>query len=250
MFSGTGTLLNVTTIIVGTAVGSALGGRLPDRTRHVVTDGLGLVTLLLGALNAMSIGDGALEDTVGGSAPLLIVLGAVLLGGVVGSLLDLESRLERLGELLRRAADRLPRSGGAGRERFVEGFVTASLVYCIGPLAVLGALDDGLGRGIESLAVKSSLDGVASVAFAASLGWGVAAAAIPVGLLQGAFTVLGATLGDVVPAGHIAAMTATGGLLLVGVGLRLLRIKDVPVADLLPALLMAPLLVELVAAFR
>ena len=128
--------------------------------------------------------------------------------------------------------------------------MTASLVYCIGPLAILGALDDGLGRGIESLAVKSSLDGVASIAFAASLGWGVAAAALPVAVLQGTFTVLGAVLGDVVPEADVAAMTATGGLLLVGVALRLLRVRDVPVADMLPALLVAPLLVEVVAAFR
>ena len=250
MLTGTGTLLNVTTIVLGAGIGTALGDRLPMRTREVVTDGLGLVTLLLGALNAFAVRDQELAEAVGSSAPVLIVLGALLIGGVIGSLLDLESRLVGAGEVLRHVAARVLGHGGKSRERFVEGFVTASLVYCIGPLAILGALDDGLGRGIDSLAVKSSLDGFASVAFAASLGWGVAAAAVPVALLQGAFTVVGATVGDVVPDAQIAAMTATGGLLLVGVALRLLRIRDAPVADLLPALLVAPVLVELVSTFR
>jgi uncharacterized membrane protein YqgA involved in biofilm formation len=250
VIAGTGTLLNVTTILVGTAAGAALGDRLPRRTREVVTDGLGLVTLLLGGLNAVAVHDAALRADVGGSAPVLIVLGAVLLGGVAGSLLDLEGRLARAGEQLRRTLRRLAGSADPSRERFVEGFVTASLVYCIGPLAILGALDDGLGRGISSLAVKSSLDGVASVAFAASLGWGVACAALPVLVLQGGVTLLGATLGDVVPDSDVSAMTATGGLLLVGVALRLLRVRDVPVADLLPALVVAPVLVQVVAALR
>ncbi|WP_269204198.1 DUF554 family protein [Motilibacter rhizosphaerae] len=180
------------------------------------------------------------------------MLAAVLVGGVAGSLLRLEDRLEDLGGALRGALLRSARGGAGheGRERFVAGFVTASLVFCVGPLAVLGALDDGLGHGIESLAVKSALDGFASVAFAASLGWGVGAAALPVAALQGAFTVVGLVLGDVVPEADVTAMTATGGLLLLGVGMRLLRLRQVPVADLLPALAAAPLITELVAALR
>ena len=125
---------------------------------------------------------------------------------------------------------------------FVEGFVTASLVFCVGPLAILGSLSDGLGLGINQLALKSVMDGFTSIAFAASLGWGVAASALVVGVYQGTLTLLGWGLGSVLSAAQIALLTATGGLLLVGIALRLLRIRQVPVGDLLPALLVAPIL--------
>ena len=136
------------------------------------------------------------------------------------------------------------------RRRFIEGYVSASLLFCVGPLTILGSLSDGLGDGIDQLALKSVLDGFASIAFAASLGWGVAAAALTVLVVQGAITGVGVLLGGLLPDGHVAAITATGGLLLVGVALRLLRIKQVPVGDLLPALLVAPLLAQLVAVLR
>ena len=247
MFRGAGTVLNVTTVLVGSGIGVLLGNRLPGRTREVVTDGLGLVTLLVAATSAASVLDPDLSDAVGTSAPVLIVLGSVLIGGICGSLLRVEDRLEGMGDAIRR---RVPHGRGGDRDRFVEGFVTASLVFCVGPLTILGSLDDGLGRGIDKLALKATLDGFASVAFAASLGWGVAASALVVLVVQGALTLLGALLGDLLPDAHLAALTATGGLLLVGVGLRLLRIRSVPVADLLPALAVAPLLVAIVAALR
>ena len=133
---------------------------------------------------------------------------------------------------------------------FVEGFVTASLVFCVGPLAILGSLSDGLGLGINQLALKSVMDGFTSIAFAASLGWGVAASALVVGVYQGTLTLLGWALGSVLSAAQIALLTATGGLLLVGIALRLLRIRQVPVGDLLPALLVAPILTAIVAALR
>ena len=133
---------------------------------------------------------------------------------------------------------------------FVEGFVTASLVFCVGPLAILGSLSDGLGLGINQLALKSVMDGFTSIAFAASLGWGVAASALVVGVYQGTLTLLGWGLGSVLTAAQIALLTATGGLLLVGIALRLLRIRQVPVGDLLPALLVAPILTGIVAALR
>ena len=247
MFRGAGTLLNVTTVLVGSGVGVLLGNRLPGRTREVVTDGLGLVTLLVAATSAASVLDPDLSDAVGTSAPVLIVLGSVLIGGICGSLLRVEDRLEGMGDAIRR---RVPHGRGGDRDRFVEGFVTASLVFCVGPLTILGSLDDGLGRGIDKLALKATLDGFASIAFAASLGWGVAASALVILVVQGALTLLAALLGDLLPDAHLAALTATGGLLLVGVGLRLLRIRSVPVADLLPALAVAPLLVAIVAALR
>lgn len=248
MIRGAGTALNVATILVGTSVGVAVRGRLPERTRGTVTDALGLVTLVIGGLNLVALSDPAYRHAVSASGTLLVVLGAMLIGGIVGSLLRLEDRLESFGGWLQR---RLAGEGaGEARARFVEGFVAASLLFVIGPLAVLGSLSDGLGRGIDQLALKATLDGFASVAFAASFGWGVAASAISVGLVQGVLTVLGALLGALLPASCIAAVTATGGVLLLGVGLRLLQIKPVPVGDMLPALVMAPLLTALVSAFR
>lgn len=244
---GTGTLVNVVAILIGSGIGVALGDRLPERTRQVVTDGLGLVVLLVAGLSAIAVLDPALRDATGTGAPVLIVLGSLLVGSVVGSLLGLEQRLEAVGAWLRR---RLVRGDDApGSHRFVEGFVTASLVFCVGPLAILGSLSDGLGTGIEQLALKATLDGFASIAFAAALGWGVAASALAVIAYQGFWTLVGLALGDLLPAAQIAAITATGGLLLVGVALRLLRIRDVPVADMLPALVVAPLLTAAVAAF-
>jgi uncharacterized protein len=179
---------------------------------------------------------------------MLVVLGAVLLGGIAGSLLRLEQRVESVGGWLQRrlTADQ----GSVERHRFVEGFVASSLLFCTGPLTVLGSLNDGLGRGADELFLKSALDGFAAMAFAASFGWGVAASALTVIVVQGGLTITGVLLGDVLPAAHVAALTAVGGLLLVGVALRLLRVREIPVADLLPALVVAPILVSLVAGFR
>ncbi len=247
MVRGAGTALNVATVLAGSGLGVLLRGRLPERTRSVVTDGLGLVTLMIAALNVAAVFDPDLTREVGGSAAVLVVLGAVVLGGIVGSLLRIEGRLESLGGWLQ---SRLAPGGGGSRARFVEGYVVASLVFCVGPLTILGSLSDGLGRGIDQLALKSTLDGFAAVAFAASFGWGVAASALTVAVVQGGLTVLGVVLGGLLPAALVAAITATGGLLLVGVALRLLAVKPVPVGDLLPALLVAPALAALVAALR
>jgi uncharacterized membrane protein YqgA involved in biofilm formation len=297
---GAGTALNVATVLVGSSIGVLLGHRLPDRTREVVTDALGLVTLLVAALSAASVLDNSLGRAVGARAPVLIVLGSLLLGGIAGSLLRIEDRLEGIGGALQRRfaprsasnagarlTDPLPASGDSrtqagrhrrpgvatpgtgpraettaqarpvarpraahGQQRFIEGFVTASLVFCVGPLTILGSLSDGLGRGIDQLALKAVLDGFAAIAFAASFGWGVAASALTILVVQGSLTVIGFALGGFLPDAHIAALTATGGLLLVGVGLRLLRIRQVPVGDLLPALIIAPLLVEAVVTVR
>ncbi|MCW2772850.1 MAG: hypothetical protein JWN91_1176 [Nocardioides sp.] len=248
MIPGIGTLVNVATVLVGATLGVLLGNRLPTRTRDVVTDALGLVTLLIAGTSAMAVLDDDLADKVGDSAPMLIVLGSLLAGGIVGSLLRLESRVESFGGWLQ---GRL--SGGADsaeRHRFVEGFVISSLVFCTGPLTILGSLNDGLGNGADQLFLKAALDGFAAIAFAASFGWGVAASALTVIVVQGSLTLLGLALGDVLPDAHLAAITATGGLLLVGVALRLLRVREIPVADLLPALLVAPILVQCAAALH
>ena len=248
MFRGAGTILNMTTVLAGSGLGVLLGHRLPERTRTTVTDALGLVTLVIGALNVASLSDEAFQQAVGTGGTLLVVLGALILGGITGSLLRLEDRLEASGAWLQRRLSR--GAASASRERFVEGYVSASLVFVVGPLAILGSLSDGLGRGIDQLALKSTLDGFAALAFAASLGWGVAASALSVGVVQGLLTALGLLLGGLLPASLIAAVTATGGVLLLGVGLRLLHLRQVAVGDLLPALLVAPALTALVQGLR
>ena len=258
---GLGTLINVAAILLGGLLGLALGHRLSERTREVVTDALGLVTLLVAALSAAAVLDPALREALGSGGPVLVVLGALLLGGIVGSLLRVEERLEQLGGWLRtRLVGEVPRDddpsdadGSDGtperHARFVEGFVATSLLFCVGPLAILGSLSDGLGMGIDQLALKSTLDGFAAMAFAASLGVGVLASALPVLVYQGFWTLVGWQLGGVLGPAEIAALTATGGLLLAGVGIRLLRLRAVPVADLLPALVFAPLLCAAAAAW-
>jgi uncharacterized membrane protein YqgA involved in biofilm formation len=198
------------------------------------------VVLVLGGLNVISLLDAEFVASVGPGIPLLIVIGAILIGGIIGSALKIEQRLEKFGTVLQK------RFAGKGskdsKEKFITGFVNASLVFTIGPLAILGALSDGLGQGIEQLATKSILDGFASLAFAASLGWGVALSAIPVGIWQGLLTVLAFAVGSVMSVPVVSALTATGGVLLLGVGLRLLQIRQVAVGNMLPALIVAPIL--------
>ncbi len=252
MFPGIGTLVNMAAVLTGATLGVLVGHRLPTRTRDVVTDALGLVTLLIAAGTAVAVADPDLVAAVGSSAPILIVLGSLVLGGLAGSLLGVEAALERLGARLRRM---LLRGGGDARdrERFVEGFVASSMLFCVGPLTILGSLSDGLGRGADQLFLKSALDGFAALAFAASFGWGVAASALAVLAVQGSLTVVGVLLGDVLPAAHVAALSATGALLLVGVALGLLRLRPagpIPVGDLLPALILAPLLTQAVVVLR
>jgi len=268
LFVGAGTVLNVLTVLLGGTIGLLLGARLPDRVRLVAMDALGLGTLSIAVLSILDVTAPELREAVGPGAAL-VVIGSALLGGVLGALLRVEDRLEAVGRTLRRVLlrDRADagdegtgqvapedaaatqgddRRGPHGAERFVEGFVTASLVFCVGPLTVLGSINDGLGRGIDELAVKSLLDGVAAAAFASALGSGVLLSALSVATVQGLLTLLGFLLGDLLDPAQTAALSATGGLVLLGVGLRLLRLRDIPVGDLLPALVVAPLVVALV----
>ena len=210
---------------------------------RTLTDAMGLVVLVIGALNLVSLQDGDFVAAVSASGTLLVVLGALLIGGIIGSLLGIDARLTHFGTWLQLKTSR---AGRGDKEKFIEGFVNASLLFTIGPMAVLGALQDGLGQGIDVLALKSTLDGFTAIAFSATMGWGVAFSAIPVGLWQGLLYVLALTVGASLSQAVIAAITATGGILLLGTGLRVLQIRMVNVADLLPALAVAPLLVLLV----
>lgn len=257
-FPGLGTAINVATILIGSLLGMAVGHRLPDHTRWVVTDCLGLTTLLMAGLSAAKVTDASLAAAVGSGVPVLIVLGSLLIGGISGSLLRIEGRLESIAGVVQARLARRPMLVGAqetgqgreARERFIEGWLSASLLFCVGPLTILGSLSDGLGKGIDQLTLKAVLDGFASVAFASSFGIGVLFSAVSVAVVQGLLTLLGVVLGSLLPEAHIAALTATGGLMLVGISFRLLRIREIPVGDLLPALIVAPLLTQLVVFLR
>lgn len=247
----TGTLLNVATIVTGAGIGVVLGGRIPERMRTTITDMLGIFVVALGLSDALTTFGPTLSAGLGRGA-VLVILGSLLAGGVIGELLDIEERLERLGGWLRdrvarrgqRAQDEDAHDDGA-RARFVEGFVVTSLIVCVGPLAVLGALQDGLSGDYQLLAVKSVLDGSVAVAFSSVLGFGVAFAAIPLLLWQGGLTLAAGLLGAAVTELMVAALTAVGGILVTGIGLRLLEVRAVRVANLLPSLILAPLAVAL-----
>lgn len=246
---GTGTAVNVLTVLLGSGLGLLVGHRLPERVRTAVTTALGLVTLLIAADAALDVSAPALVEATGRGAPTLVVLGSLAVGAILGAWARLEDRVEALGgwlqQRLSRAGARSSSDDDAARRRFIEGFVISSLVFCVGPLTIVGSLNEGLGNGPDQLLLKSVLDGFASLAFAASFGIGVMASALSVGVIQGSLTLLGVAIGSLLPEAHLLAVTATGGLILVGVALRLLDVKRVPVADLLPALLVAPLLTQL-----
>jgi uncharacterized membrane protein YqgA involved in biofilm formation len=232
-----GTLINVLAIVLGSAIGVLLGNRLPAKMSRTLTDAMGLIVLVIGALNLAELNDKAFAKATGVFPTILVVLAALILGGVAGSLLKIEEKLEHFGVWLQAKT-----KGKGDKDLFIQGFVNAALLFTIGPMAILGALQDGLGQGFDILALKSTLDGFTSVAFAATMGWGVAFSAIPVGLWQGVLTILSAGVGDVLSQAAVASITATGGILLLGTGLRVTQIRMVSVADLLPALVFAPVI--------
>jgi uncharacterized membrane protein YqgA involved in biofilm formation len=243
MFVGLGTLINVIAIVIGSAMGIGAGSRLTKKSLSLITDILGLITLLGAASALIPLWSSSFIDSLPKGSTLLVILGAMLIGGLIGSALSLETRLDKFGETLRQ------KFKASSDGPFIEGFVSASLLFVIGPLAILGSVSDGMSEGLDQLILKSSLDFFAAMAFASSLGWGVAASAIPVAIYQGAWTLVGLFLGSVLQPYQIAAMTICGGLMLVGIGLRLLDIKKIAVANLLPALIIAPAIATVLHQF-
>lgn len=244
MFPGAGTIINIVTIISGASLGVFVGSRMSTRTRTLLTDVLGLVTLLGAASALIPLWSKRYVDAFPQGWSLLIILASLLIGGLVGSALQLETRLDALGESLR------IRFKASSESSFVEGFVSASLLFAIGPLAILGSISDGMGTGIEQLILKSTLDFFAAMAFATSLGWGVAVSALPVGVYQIFWTVVGVGLGQILADYQIDAMTIVGGIMLICISLRLLNIKSVAVGNLLPALAIAPFLAVIIHSFN
>ena len=243
MFVGLGTLINVIAIVIGSSIGIGAGARLTKKSLSLITDILGLITLLGAASALIPLWSSSFIDSLPKGSTLLVILGAMLIGGLIGSALSLENRLDKFGETLRQ------KFKASSDGPFIEGFVSASLLFVIGPLAILGSVSDGMSEGLDQLILKSSLDFFAAMAFASSLGWGVAASAIPVAIYQGAWTLVGLFLGSVLQPYQIDAMTICGGLMLVGIGLRLLDVKKISVANLLPALIIAPVIATLLHQF-
>jgi uncharacterized protein len=222
-----GTLINVAAVLIGGLIGLVLGGRVPERLREMLMDGVGLVVLLIGTQMALKTED------------VLVVLGAILVGGILGEWAGIEAKLESVGDWLRR------RLGGTGWPRFTEGFVAASVLFCVGPMAILGAINDGLRGDYSLLAVKSALDGISALAFASTMGVGVLFSSVVVLVYQGGISLLAGMAQSVLSDAVVREMTATGGIIILGIGLRLLQLRQVRVANYLPALIVAPLLVAL-----
>lgn len=244
MFPGFGTTLNIAAIIVGSVVGILIGKKLSEKFRRLVTDVLGCVTAISAADALRAYWDKSFTEALPRGGAILVIVFSLLVGAAVGSWLKIEESLEIFGEKLK------SRFSKNDESNFVEGFVSASLVFAIGPLAILGSISDGMGTGIDQLVLKSTLDGFTSIAFAASLGWGVALSSLPVGIYQFVWTGVGVSLGAILADYQIAAMTAVGGVLLIGISLRLLKIKDVAVANLLPAIALAPVIALLFTNFK
>ena len=244
MFPGFGTTLNIVAIIIGSVVGILIGKKLSEKFRRLITDVLGCVTAISAADALSAYWDVSLTQALPQGGAILVIVFSLLIGAAIGSWLKIEDSLEVFGEKLKSKFDKKAESN------FVEGFVSASLVFAIGPLAILGSISDGMGTGIDQLVLKSTLDGFTSIAFAASLGWGVALSSLPVGIYQFIWTGIGVSLGAILADYQIVAMTAVGGVLLIGISLRLLRIKDVAVANLLPAIALAPLIALFFESFK
>jgi uncharacterized membrane protein YqgA involved in biofilm formation len=230
-----GTLLNVATVVLGTTIGLLAGRRVPARLGEGLTTGLGLFVVVIGVTMAGSI----FSDPGAQPGDELAVLGGLLAGVAMGELLRLQDGLESLGSWFQRRL-----SSGEQPSRVAEAFVTASLVFCVGPLTILGSLENGLRGDATLLSTKALLDGVASVAFAAALGAGVYLSAVTVLIVQGTIAGAAFLLRDALDTRTVLAISSTGGVILLGVALRLLDLKAVQVANFLPALVFAPLLLR------
>ena len=222
----TGTLLNVATVLVGGGLGLLVGGRLPERIRETLMMGIGLISIILGVKMSLE------------TSNTLILLGSTILGGLIGEIVNLQKRLDGMGQWFQEKLNRRGEASG----RFSEGFVTASLIFCVGPMTIMGSIQDGISGDIELLAVKSMMDGFASIAFAAALGAGVLLAGATVLVYQGGISLGASALSGVMTEAMVREMTAAGGLMILGIGLVILDVARPRVANFLPALVFAPIL--------
>ncbi len=218
-----GTLVNTATVIIGSLIGLAVGSRFTEKIKTIVLQALGLCTFLIGIKMAFKTDN------------ILLVICSLALGGITGELLKIEDGLEKIGEIIKSKVK-------SGSGTFVLGFVTASLVFCVGPMTIVGSIQDGISGNADTLYAKSMLDGFASIAFASSLGVGVFFSFLTVLIFQGALTILGSQLTFLVEPSILNELTATGGLMILGIGFYLLDIKRIKVGNFLPALVFVVIL--------
>lgn len=232
-----GTFLNIATVLAGGALGLIFGARVPERLKATVISGMGLFTAALGIQMFLKT-----ENP-------LIVLGALLVGALLGEWWKIEDGLQGLGRTLETRFSNAEGQEGAS-SRFVRGFLTASLLFCVGPLTILGSIQDGLTGDYKLLAVKSVLDGFASLAFSSTLGAGVLFSSLVILVYQGGISLLAAQLNTIVTPSMMNEMTAAGGVILIGLAVSsLLEIKRIRVGNFLPALAIAPLIVWILSRF-
>ncbi len=233
----TGTFINIAAVLVGGTLGMLFGARVPERLKATVIAGMGLFVAAIGIQMFLK------------TSNAIIVLGALLIGALLGEWWRIEDGLQGLGAMLERRFARSEDVEGASG-RFVRGFLTTSLLFCVGPLAILGSIQDGLTGDYRLLAVKSVLDGFASLAFASTLGIGVLFSSLVILVYQGGISLLAAQLNAVVTTPMMNEMTAAGGVILIGLAFSsLLEIKKIRVGNFLPALAIAPLIVWILSLF-
>ena len=234
----TGTLLNGATVLIGGMLGLIFGARVPERLKDTVVTGMGLFVMAIGIQMFLKT-----ENS-------LIVLGALLIGALLGEWWRIEDGLQALGQILEKQFSKNNDDGEEPSSKFVRGFLTASLLFCVGPLAILGSIQDGLTGNYNLLAVKSALDGFASLAFASTLGPGVLFSAVMVLVYQGGISLLAAQLNAIATPSMMNEMTAAGGVILIGLSISsLLEIKKIRIGNFLPALVIAPLIVWILSLF-
>lgn len=221
-----GTLVNVAAVIIGSSVGLILRRGLPERIKRIIFQGIGLVTLFIGVQMALQ------------TSNLVVLFFSILLGAIIGEAVDIQSRLEDFGSFLKIKTK-------SKEERFTEGVLTAFLIFCVGSMTIVGAIQDGLNGDSSILIAKSILDGFVSVSLASALGIGVMFSAIPLFIFQGAITVLAACSRAFFTDILINQLSAVGGILLLGLGINILEIKEIKVSNLLPALLVVPIIAYL-----
>jgi len=217
-----GTLVNIAAIAIGCLVGRLCGRMISDKARLTIMAGLGLAVLLIGLQLSLQ------------SRQPLIVIGGLIGGGLCGELMGIETRLENFGMYLQR------RFSGSGQ--IAKGFVTASLIYCVGAMAIMGSIQDGLGGRPTILYAKAALDGIASVALTSTLGIGVLFSIIPLAFYQGSITLFAGLAKTVLTDPVVIEMNAVGGLLICAIALDLLSIKRLPIGNLLPGIFIVPAL--------
>ena len=245
---GSGVIANVVTVIIGSAIGLAFGRFITDRFRQIAFYALGLSTFSIGATMVIGglINSAAARKAAGQpDYAVLVLVGSLVIGGLLGEAIGVEAALERFGHWLRSVAIRIPlfkAAAGEGEHQMVEGFVVASLLFCVGSMTILGSLADGMGRP-DILYLKALLDGVASIALASALGIGVGFSIVPIIIVQGGIA-LGANALQpfLIVGGTIPAMTMVGGTMILAIGLDLMGIKRLPVGNLMPAIIVAGVL--------